>query len=265
MVEKRKGIQSVEIGVGVLDALVHLGRPSTLSEIAKASDLSASQAHRYLASFVNTGFLKQDPATSLYDLHSGALRLGLAAMARLDVFDLASAVALELVAATGRTIQLAIWSDLGPTIVRWFPGTPPIYTTLAIGSRLSLTHSATGRVFLAFLNETYVSDLLQRELARERTSGPVDLDALRQQARRDLLAEVDGTIMPGLRAFAVPVFNMQGQLVLALSAIASQTFAVEEDAAVKERLLAAGREITHRLGGRWPQPEPQSTRTPIRR
>lgn len=257
MVEKRKGIQSVEIGVGVLDALVRLGRPSTLSEIAKASDLSASQAHRYLASFVNTGFLRQDPGTALYDLHTGALRLGLAAMARLDVFELASAVAQDLVATTGRTIQLAIWSDLGPTIVRWFPGTPPIYTTLAIGSRLSLTQSATGRVFLAFLNETYVSDVLQSELARERTTGPVDIDAMRQQVRRDLVAGVDGTIIPGLRAFAVPVFNMQGQLVLAVSAIASQSFAVEEDAAVRERLLAAGRDITHRLGGRWPQPEPQ--------
>ncbi|GGE98982.1 transcriptional regulator [Aliidongia dinghuensis] len=253
MVGKRKGIQSVEIGVGVLDALVKLGRPSTLSEVAKASDLSASQAHRYLASFVNTGFLRQDPATALYDLHAGALRLGLAAMARLDVFEEASQVAQEVVAATGRTILLAIWSDLGPTIVRWYPGSPPVYTTLAIGSRLSLTMSATGRVFLAFLNETYVSDFLQRELVLERTNGPVDIDALRQQVRRDLIAAVDGTIIPGLRAYAVPIFNVQGQLVLVMSAIASQSFAVDADAAVKQRLIAAGQEVTHRLGGRWPE------------
>ncbi len=200
------------------------------------------------------GFLRQDPATSLYDLHTGALRLGLAAMARLDVFDEASRVALELVEATGRTVQLAIWSDLGPTIIRWYPGNPPIYTTLAIGSHLSLTHSATGRVFLAFQNETYVSDFLQKELVLERTNGPVDIDAIRQHVRRDLVAGVEGTIIPGLRAMAAPVFNLQGQLTLVVSTIASQSFSTSEDVTVKERLVAAAREITHRLGGRWPEP-----------
>lgn len=250
---KRKGIQSVEIGLGVLDALVRLGRPSTLSEIAKASGQSASQAHRYLASFVNMGFLRQDPATSLYDLHTGALQLGLAAMARLDVFEEARRGALELVEATGRTVQLAIWSDLGPTIVRWYPGHPPIYTMLAIGSRLSLTQSATGRVFLAFQNDSYLSDVLQRELARARTSRPVDIDAIRQQVRRDLVATVDGTVAPGLRAQAAPVFDLQGALVLVVSVIASDSFSAGEDEAVTARLREAARAITHRLGGRWPE------------
>lgn len=253
MVTKRKGIQSVEIGMGVLDALVRLGRPSTLTEIAKASDMSVSQAHRYLASFVNTGFLRQDPATTLYDLHSGALRLGLAAMARLDVFEQASQIAQELVEATGRTLQLAVWADLGPTVVRWYPGSPPIYTTLTIGSRLPLTQSATGKVFLAFQNETFVSDVLQRELVRDRTDGPIDIDAIRRQVRRELIAGVDGTTVPGLRALAGPVFNLQGQLVLVVSVIASQSFKTDEDAAVREQLLNACREITHRLGGRWPE------------
>lgn len=250
---KRKGIQSVEIGMGVLDALVRLGRPSSMTEIAKASDLSPSQAHRYLASFVNTGFLRQDPATALYDLHSGALQLGLAAMARLDVFEQASRVAQELVEATGRTVQLAVWADLGPTVVRWYPGSPPIYTTLTIGSRLPLIQSATGKIFLSFLNESFVSDALQRELARDRTDGPIDIDAIRQQARREMSAGVDGTTIPGLRACAAPVFNLQGQLLLVVSVIASQSFRPDEDPQVRERLIAACRDITHRLGGRWPE------------
>ncbi len=252
MAGRRKGIQSVEIGIGVLDALVRLGRPSSLSDIAKASQLSPSQAHRYLASFVNTGYLRQDPATALYDLDSGALRLGLAAMGRLDLFAAAAQGAQDLVAATGRTGQLAVWADLGPTIVRWYPGSPPIYTTLTIGSRLPLIHSATGKVFLAFQNELFVSDLLQQELARDRTAGPIDIDALRRQVRADLSAGVDGTTVPGLRAFAAPVFNLQGQLVLVVSIIASPAFAAGEDAAVRAQLIATCREITHRLGGAWP-------------
>ncbi|MGQ9370360.1 IclR family transcriptional regulator [Azospirillum sp. ST 5-10] len=257
MVGKRKGIQSVETGVGVLDALVRLGRPATLSEIARAADLSASQAHRYLASFVNTGLLRQDPATTLYDLHTGALRLGLAAMARLDLFEEAGRAAQALVEGTGRTVLLAVWADLGPTVIRWYAGNPPVYTTLAIGSHLSLTQSATGRVFLAFQNDTFVADLLQRELVRERTAGPVDLDAIRRRVRRDLVAAVDGTLVPGLRAAAAPVFNLQGELVLVASAIASAAFAPADDARIRDRLLATARDLTRRLGGRWPEPEPE--------
>ena len=138
-------------------------------------------------------------------------------------------------------------------VLRWYPGSPPIYTTLTIGSRLPLTQSATGKVFLAFQNETFVSDVLQRELVRDRTDGPIDIDAIRRQVRRELIAGVDGTTIPGLRAFAGPVFNLQGQLVLVVSVIASQTFKIDEDAAVREQLLNACREITHRLGGRWPE------------
>lgn len=251
---KRKGIQSVEIGIGVLDALVRLGRPSSLTDIARASGQSVSQAHRYLASFVNTGFLRQDPATALYDLHTGALRLGLAAMGRLDTFEEASRAAQELVAASGRTVLIAVWAETGPTIIRWYPGNPPVYTMLTIGSHLSLTWSATGRIFLAFLNEGFVSDLLQRELAQDRSEGPVDIDAMRAQTRREMSAAVDGTTAPGLRAFAAPVFNLQGQLVLALSIIASPGFGRDGDAAAREMLIATAREVTHRLGGRWPQP-----------
>lgn len=252
-IKKRKGIQSVEIGLKVLDALVGIGRPSSLSEIAKASDLSPSQTHRYLASFVNMRYLRQDPESSLYDLHTGALRIGLATLARLDVLEEAGRTAQAFVDATGRTALLCIWSELGPTIIRWFPGNPPIYTSLAIGSRLSLTHSATGRVFLTFQNEAYVSKLLRKELARARTESPVDIDVIRKHVRRHFVADVDGTVIPGLRAMAAPVFDLQGQLALVISTVASESFATSEDRVVQKRLIDAAQEITHQIGGRWPK------------
>lgn len=251
--KKRKGIQSVEIGLNVLNALVGLGVPSSLSDIAKASGLSPSQSHRYLASFVNMHYLRQDPESLLYDLHTGALRIGLAGLGRLDLLNEASRITQAFVDATGRTALLSVWSELGPTIIRWFPGNPPIYTNLAIGSRLSLTHSATGRVFLAFQNEAYISKRLQKELAETRAEGPIDIAVIRKLARRHFVADVDGTIIPGLRALAAPIFDLQGQLALVISAVASGSFAVSEDRVVQKKLIGAAQEITHRIGGCWPK------------
>lgn len=251
-IKKRKGIQSVEIGLNVLNALAALGRPSTLSEIAKASRLSPSQTHRYLASFVNMHYLRQYEDSSLYDLHAGALRIGLSALARLDVIEEASRIAQVFVDATGRTTLLSIWSEFGPIIIRWFPGDPPIYTSLAIGSRLSLSHSATGRVFLSFQNDTYVSEFLRRTREQAVTENAIDLDAIRKEVRQRLVAKVDGMLIPGLRALAAPVFDLQGQLVFVIAAIASKSVATSEDRAVEKKLIATAQEMTHRIGGRFP-------------
>lgn len=252
MVKKRKGIQSVEIGLSVLEALARLGKPGTLTEIAQLSHLTPSKAHRYLVSFVNTHFIRQDPESSRYDLGIGALRLGVSALGRLDVFDEAGRRAQELAEATGRAVLLAIWSELGPVIVRWFPGNPPIYTSLAVGSRVSVFHSATGRVFLSFQSDAFLTKLLKAELLKAQKKG-FDIDAIREEIRRDLVAGVNGTLIPGLRAFASPIFDLQGQVVLVMSSVASDGLAASEDAAVKERLIAAARDITNRLGGRWPE------------
>jgi DNA-binding IclR family transcriptional regulator len=251
--KQRKGIQSVEIGLKIMDAFVGIGRPSSLSEIAKASDLSLSQAHRYLASFVNMRYLRQDPETLLYDFHTGTLRIGLASLARLDVLEEAGRIAQNFVTATNRTALLCIWSEPGPTIIRWLPGNPPVYTALAIGSRLSLTHSASGRVFLTFQHEAYVSKLLQDELAQARKADSINIASISKQVRRHFVAEVDGTVVPGLRAMAAPIFDLQGQLALVISTVASGSFAAGEDRLVQQRLLSAAQEITHRIGGRWPK------------
>src|SRR5688572_32868742 len=73
----RKGIRSVEIGLGVLDVLARAGGPLALKEISRLTRLSASQAHRYLASLMRRDMVVQDAATGHYDLGVMALRLGL--------------------------------------------------------------------------------------------------------------------------------------------------------------------------------------------
>lgn len=78
--ERRHGIQSVGIGLRVLDVLAAQDGAQPLGVIAAAADLSSSQAHRYLASLVTAGMARQDPASGRYDLGPAALRLGLGAL-----------------------------------------------------------------------------------------------------------------------------------------------------------------------------------------
>ena len=88
---RSKGIQSVEIGLKMLAAVGDAGGPMPLSGLALRAGLSASQAHRYLSSLIAAGMVVQDPRSGLYDLGPGAIRLGLAGIARLDTFATADA------------------------------------------------------------------------------------------------------------------------------------------------------------------------------
>lgn len=249
--ERRRGIQSVEIGLRVLAAVAGTREPSTLSTISQRSGLSSSQTHRYLASLVASGMVKQESRSGLYDLDFGAIKIGLAALARIDAFALADDAFRTLTELSKRTLLVAVWGDNGPVVVRWFPGDPPVVTSISIGSVLPLFQSATGRVFYAFAEPTLTEELAKKEARRIGT--PLSkFAAIRQRVSEEMLASVEGDLIPGLRAIAAPVFDLQGRLVFVASMIANANFPVDQDARAREELRDACRNLTESLGGVWP-------------
>jgi len=249
---KRRGIQSVGIGLRVLEALAKLSEPSTLGAVAQACELSTSQTHRYLSSLVSSGMAQQDPMTGRYDVGPALLKLGLGALARVDAFRIADAAVAEFARQTGRTVQIAALGPLGPTIVRWNVGVPPVVTSLSVGSVLSLLHSATGQVFLAFAPDQETRHLVRRELAVAAGVKPIDVEALKKRVRQAGYAAVDGTVVPGLRAMAFPIFDLQGRVVLTATVLASAAFDVASDRTIHKQLASVCRQITESLGGHAP-------------
>jgi len=81
--KKRRGIQSVDTGIRLLEVLEKVDGPLSLKELSAKADMDPSGAHRYLASFVRCGLVVQS-ADSRYDFGPLALRVGLAAMRRMD-------------------------------------------------------------------------------------------------------------------------------------------------------------------------------------
>jgi DNA-binding IclR family transcriptional regulator len=245
----RRGIQSVEIGMRVLGAVAGMTGPSSLSSIAQSVAISSSQTHRYLSSLMAAGMVTQEGKSGLYDLASGAIRIGLAALSRIDAFAIADDVMRQLVMETRRTGFVAVWGDAGPTIVRWYPGSPPMMTPLTIGSNLPLLRSATGRVFFAF-GERVEIDRQVRLIGTNDPAGiPTDAEAVRERIRKVGYAGVEGDLIPGLRAIAAPVLDLQGNLVMVASLLAGVGFPPSGDAAAIEALVASCQRISDSIGG----------------
>lgn len=245
MSKQRRGIQSVDIGFRVLAALAAEAEAAALGAIAKRAGLSPSQTHRYLASLVASGMAHQHAASGRYELGPQAIQIGLAALARTDIFAEADPAIAAFTRDTGRTTLLAARGPLGPTIVRWHAGRRPIITSLSVGSVLPLFNSATGFVFLAFMNDDEVAGALESERAR------VDVDAIRRKVRARMYATVDEMLIPGLRAIAVPILDIQGRAALVATAIATGAFRREEDEVIQSKLQGVCKALTERFGAHW--------------
>ncbi|MBS0220782.1 MAG: IclR family transcriptional regulator [Proteobacteria bacterium] len=220
MPERLQGIQSVETGFAVLDVLVAGGGPMTLGEVARGAALSPSQARRYLVSLVRCGMVVQDDSTGRYDLGSSSLRVGLAALARVEAVDLATIALKELVAKTHEGGTLSVWGDGGATVVRWLRGGGIGVTSLSLGTIFPLMSSATGHVFLAYLPEDNVRAQLERELGARELSLPDvwrRIGALRDKVRAMGHGWLKGHFVENIRGAAAPIFDSQGELVAVLA------------------------------------------------
>lgn len=236
----RRGIQSLEIGLRVLEALAAAG-PQTLRDLARAAKLPSSNCHRYLVSFVRAGYVLQEERSGRYELGPRLLQAGLAALAQLDFMGIATEALERVVEATGHSGLIAVWGEAGPTIVRWMSGRIPVHTSLSVGTILPLLSSSTGRVFVANLPARQTSALL----ARERTSSGGDTDRLIASVRAAGFAQVSGDHIPGLNAIAAPVLNAHSEAAVVITLVcARQGFAPGS----LDRLRLEAAEASSRLG-----------------
>jgi DNA-binding IclR family transcriptional regulator len=248
----QQGIQSIEVGNELLVVLADAPQPLTLKELAARSKMSAPKAHRYLVSYVRLGLVEQETDTGRYCLGAFALRLGLAALGRLEPVTVGAGVMRDLAEEIEQTVAVAIWANHGATIVRWAGVDSPVSATLRVGSVAPLSRSATGLVFLAFLPERPWSALLKAELAgnvrqRFRPQSEAELEPTLKRIRRQGYSRASNFI-PGITGLAAPVFGFDNSLALALVTLGYSVGFEAAEVNIRAALLRAAQQLSKRLG-----------------
>jgi DNA-binding IclR family transcriptional regulator len=248
----RGGIQALDAALVVLRAMSQFDGPVALSDLARAVSMPASKVHRYLASFIHAGFVKQTSRSGRYQLGPFASALGIAALARTDLVEQAAEEVMDLSEQTGLTVLLTVWGNQGATVIRWCRAPSPVVTSFGLGSTLPLLTSSSGRVFLAYSPRSLTLPRLRIELERALDSGlalpDVELSErgigrLVEAIRADGFASVDGRYVPGLRAIAAPILNWQGEAEVAVTLISTSDAILSPDGEAVKQL----REFTARL------------------
>ncbi len=190
-------------------------------------------------------------------LGAGGANTGLSG---LEAVRFASAAMPEICEQIGqRTLGLAVWGNQGATIVRWEASSDPVSPHLQTGVVVSLTQSATGVAFAAFMRPQTIDVAVQRELDARAAEGHADNGSFSvrlAEARENGLARAVGSAPSprhkvAVNAFSAPVFDASGEMVLAFSTTC-QADRLDPDWAgpVPRALRQAADQLSARLGYR---------------
>jgi DNA-binding IclR family transcriptional regulator len=115
---------------------------------------------------------------------------------------------------------------MGPTFVRWIESRRPVSVNLRTGDVMPLLHSATGLCFAAFLDTPTLRERIRQELeiaaqAGESHTPPnaAELADILTETRAHGMSRTRGTVIPNVNAFAAPVFDRDGRMVLAITTL----------------------------------------------
>lgn len=147
---RRGKVQSVEVGLLVLGALADLGGTASLSALAAATGIAAPKVHRYIASLIAAGFVRQEVEGGSYRLGLRSLTVGLAGLRANDPVRLAGDRLPALRDAVGATCFVAVPANRGPTVLLVAEASGAVIVNVRLGSTLPEGESATGQVLRAF-------------------------------------------------------------------------------------------------------------------
>ena len=236
-----KGIQSIEIGFTLIDSLVENAEPMTLKSLAQASQMTPSKARMYLISLLRVGVISQDPESGLYALGPYAIKVGMAAVDRFNLMKSAREVMSVVSRDTFAPVMLSSWTGESVSIIGRSETPNSLPMDFRIGGTVSLSHTATGWVFLAFAEEKAMLEALDDELGRNAkhaetarfTRSFVDTKVNEAKASGfSITKEIvlgSGVVLNGYGALALPLCDGEGKVRFVLTALYTRPVLPEDE------------------------------------
>ena len=193
-----------------------------ISDIARGLDLAKSTVHGMTSALEELGAVRRDPLTKRYTLGFTLFELGKRAYSKIDLKELARPVLEDLMDRTGTSVFLGVLNWDHVTILDVVESRNDLKITSPIGTTIPLFAAATGKVFLAMMDDQQGMRLIRSKgLSRYTENTIADPEAYLKEigaVRRQGYATDDEEYIPGVRAVAAPLKG-GGQLMSAIWAV----------------------------------------------
>ncbi|MBH0096430.1 helix-turn-helix domain-containing protein [Psychrobacter sp. NZS113] len=206
------GVQSLEIGLSILDVLIDRNEPMMLKDIAEAMQMHPAKCHRYMVSLIRKNYARQ--------LNDGRYGLGIRVNALShngvssnNILERLTHAANEIKDILNCGVQIAKWFSEGPIIIQSVEPDSPISIITRIGSRMPLTTSATGQLFASYQSDAIVQPLVMAEWHTSDETAKVEqwrnFTQLQANIRTHGYATVTGDMVMGINAITIPIIVPQ--------------------------------------------------------
>lgn len=217
--EKAQTLKSVDLALRVMESLRDADSERGVTELAKQFGVSKATVYRTLATLERRRYVSQNPASGRYRLGPTLRRFSQVTLDQVDLPAEAMPYMEGLRDRTGEAVHLAVLDADCALYVSKAEGLRPVQVVSSIGERCPAHCVSTGKVLLAYADESYVDGLIFRGLTRynERTnasSGPLKEEL--KKIRKIGYAINRGEWREEVSGVAAPITTGDGQVIAAM-------------------------------------------------
>lgn len=248
----RQGIDAVEVAGAILQALLRCPRPARLKDIEIATGIPSAKVHRYLVSMIRCGLVRRHGSSGRYDFGLLAHQVGQVVARDNDVVAQIEARLAQFSQEIGEVVGVAQWVGNGVAFVNWFESSPEFSIRLKPGLQLDITTSATAKLLAAYLSREATEPLVRSELAARQMQATEEVERVYRdyaEIRASGIANSLGARRSGLNALSVPIFDQDGQVVVAVTALGmAPRFDADMAGSLAGRMRALSEELSAQMG-----------------
>ncbi len=225
-------VQVLDRAFTILNALAENGAELGLAELSSRVRLHKSTVHRLLMTLEQYRCVEKNSPAAKYRLGWKLFELGMQAVARRDLFQLAPPVVEWLMAETGETAHLGILREGEVISVVNAESQQTVRTPSTVGKRTPAHCTSLGKAILAFLSRQQMAEFVRNNrlsrYTRNTITRPSLLDSELRRIRESGYALDNEELEEGLRCVGAPVLDHTGQVVAAIG-IAGPGFRVNQN------------------------------------
>lgn len=226
--EEVKGtIKSVKKALILLKKILSTSEEVSIGELQKEFGINQSTIHHLMKTLKVEGFVSQSIATRRYTIGPELFNLWVKQNNLTNYFYRSFPVLEDVVSKLNETTSLFIRREHEAICVIGKESRHTLKASLRIGRHIPLHCTATGKVFLAYLDEETVNQIIYRSGLHKYMPNTItkpdilfnELDQIKKHGYALELEEYEDMI----NAVGVPIFNNRGEVILVMTQIAPLT------------------------------------------
>lgn len=250
VIKKGTTIQSLEVGMGILETIATQGRPLKFTDIQDLTQITKSNLYKYLNTFTQLGILYRYKDTGEYVLGSKLIEYGMAAVDQENVIDRITPFMHEINERFSNTVLFSSWTHNGPMIVKELNKNRGINIGAQIGTLLPI-RSASGKLFMAFMDEQMIREWKEKEFMQIPKEKAVLLEDECRIIREKEISFAREPLVPSVSSVSIPVLNYQKKLLGSVTVVGfSEIIPQNENNDLSRFLLGISKEISASFGYR---------------